>query len=93
MSLPQLEFLQNTVRFTWSQMTGMLLVSRTTLWRRVQNLKSFSNRYTTILDAELDELIREIRGGFPNSGISIMLGHLHSRNVFVQRERVRSSLV
>ena len=91
--LPQLEFLRNTVRFTWSQMTEMLLISRTTLWRRVQNLESFSNRYTTIPDAELDELIEKIRRGFPNSGISMMLGHLRSRNVFVQRERVRLSLV
>ena len=71
------------MRFTWSQMTGMLLVSRTTLWRRVQNLESFSNSYTTMSDAELDELIRAIRGGFPNSGISMMLGHLRSRIVNV----------
>ena len=35
----------------------MLLVSRTTLWSRVQNLESSTNRYTTISDAELDELI------------------------------------
>ena len=91
--LPQLEFLRNTVRFTWSQMTEMLLISRTTLWRRVQNMELFSNRYTTISDAELDELIKEIRRGFPNSGISMMLGHLRNRNVFVQRERVRLSLV
>ena len=27
MSLPQLEFLHNTMRFTWSQIKGMLLVS------------------------------------------------------------------
>lgn len=53
-SLPQLEFLRNTMRFIWSQMAGMLLISRTTLWRRVQNLESFLNRYTTISDAELD---------------------------------------
>lgn len=71
----------------------MLLVSRTNLRRRIQNLGSFSNRYTTISDAELDELIREIKRGFPNSGISMMLGHLRSRNVFVQGQRVRSSLV
>ena len=35
----------------------MLLVSRTTLWSRVQNLESSTNHYTTISDAELDELI------------------------------------
>ena len=72
---------------------GMLLVSRTTLWRRVQNLESFSNLYATTSDAELDELIREIGRGFPDSGISMMLGHLRIRNVFVQRQSVRSSLV
>ena len=45
-SFPRLEFLRNTMQFTWSQITGMLLVSRTTLWRRVQNLEPFANRYT-----------------------------------------------
>ena len=33
-SIPQLEFLRNRMRFNWSQITRMLLVSRTTLWRR-----------------------------------------------------------
>ena len=72
---------------------GMLLVSRTTLWRRVQNLESFSNLYATTSDVELGELVREIRRGFPNAGISMMLGHLRSKNVFIQRQHVRSSLV
>ena len=75
-SLPQLEFLRNTMRFTWSQITGMLLVSRTTLCCRVQNLESFSSHYTTVSNSLLDELIRTIRRGFPNSGTSMMLGHL-----------------
>ena len=92
-SLPQLEFLCNTIWFTWSQIRGMLLVSRTTLWRRVQNLESFSNCYTTTSDAELGELIIEIRRGFPNAGISMMLGHLRRKNLFIQRQHVRSSLV
>ena len=92
-SLPRLEFLCNTMRFTWSQITGMFLVSRTTLWCTVQNLESFSNHCTTTSYAELDELLREIRKDFPSSGISMMLGHLRSRNVFVQCQRVRSSRV
>lgn len=41
----------------------------------------------------LDELIGEKRRGFPNSGISMILGHLRSRNIYVQRQRVRESLV
>ena len=34
-----------------------------------------------------------MRRGFPNSGISMMLGYLRRRNIYVQRQRVRSSLV
>ena len=81
-STHQLEFLRNRMRFNWSQISRMLLVSRTTLWRRIRNLESFSSRhhYTAITDSDLDELIRGLRQGFPNSGISMMLGHLRSRN-------------
>ena len=92
-SIPQVEFLRNRMRFTWSQISRMLLVSRATLWRRVGNIQSFSSRcyYTSLTDSDLDALIREIRRGFPNSGISMMLGHLRSRNIYVQRQRVRES--
>ena len=95
-STHQLEFLRNRMRFNWSQISRKLLVSRTTLWRRIRNLESFSSRhhhYTAITDSDLDELIRGLRQGFPNSGISMMLGHLRSRNIFVQRQCVRESLV
>ena len=33
------------MRFNWSQISIMLLVSRTTLWRRIRNLESFSSRH------------------------------------------------
>ena len=45
------------------------------------------------MDSDLDKLIGGLRQGFPNSGISMMLGHLRSRNIFVQRQHVRESLV
>ena len=49
----------------------MLLVSRTTLWRIIRNLESFSSEhhYTAVTDSDLDESIRGLRQGFPNSGI------------------------
>ncbi|KAJ7365778.1 hypothetical protein OS493_002496 [Desmophyllum pertusum] len=49
-------------------------------WRSVRNMDSFSiqSHYTTISDSDLDELIRHIRRGLPNSGVSMMLGHLRS---------------
>ena len=43
-----------------------------------------------MLSYDLDEMmIREIRRGFPDSGIT--LGHLRSRNIYVQPQRVRES--
>ena len=94
-SIPQVEFLRNRMRFTWPQISRMLLVSGATLWRRVRNIQSVSSRcyYTSLTDSDFDELIGEVRRGFPNSGISMMLGHLQSRNIYVQRQRVRESLV
>ena len=41
-SIPQVEFLRNRMRFTWPQISRMLLVSRATLWRRVRNIQSLS---------------------------------------------------
>ena len=94
-SIPQVKFLRNRMRFTWPQISGMLLLSRATLWRRVKNIRSFCSRthYTSLTDSDLNELIREIRHGFPNSGLSMMLGHLRSRNIYVQHWWVRESLV
>ena len=92
-SIPQLEFFRNRMRFTWNQISSMLLVSRTTLWRRVRDVESFSHYYTDITDNHLDECIRRLRQTFPNSGISMMLGHLRSRNIYIQRHRIRASLV
>ena len=62
-SIHQLEFLRNRMRFNWSQISRMLLVSRTTLWRRIRNLESFSSRhyYTAVTDSDLGELIRGLR--------------------------------
>ena len=57
------------MRFTWPQISRMLLVSRATLWRRVRNTQSFSSRcyHTSLTDSDLYELSGEIRLGFPNS--------------------------
>ena len=37
-SIPQVEFLRSRMRFTWLQISRMLLVSRATLWRRDRNM-------------------------------------------------------
>ena len=48
MKYQSVQVLRNRMRFPWSQISRMLLVSRATLcslWRRVGNIQSFSSRY------------------------------------------------
>lgn len=92
-SIPQLEFLRNRMRFRWTQISSMLLVSRATLWRRVRHHESLCSHYSDISDSNLDECIRRIRITARNCGISMMQGHLRSANIYVQRHRVRESMV
>ena len=37
-SLPQLEFFRLQMRFTWNEISSILLVSTTTLWRHVRDV-------------------------------------------------------
>ena len=62
-SIPQVEFLRNRMRFTWPQISRKLLVSRATLWRRVTNSQSFSSRcyYKSLTDSDLDQVLRHIK--------------------------------
>ena len=78
------------MRFTWPQISRILLVSRATLWRRVRNIQSFSSRcyYTSLTD--LDELLGEIRRGFPNCGISLTIIFHVAVRLFSNRSQMTS---
>lgn len=48
--------------------------------------------YSTIENNELDDLVKSISHEFPNCGYKTMRGHLFSRGIRVQENRVRESL-
>jgi hypothetical protein len=75
--------------FTISRMFG---IGRTTLYRRMEEWGIRSLQFSCLSDHNLDKAIKEIKLLHPHSGISMLQGHLRSRNIIVPRHRVRSSL-
>ena len=89
----QLEFLRE-MRLTWQQCADILLVSRTTLWRRRQELGLDTQaNYSNIVDHDLDAVMEMLVQRYPRCGSIMMWGHLRSYGIIVPRRRVRESLV
>ena len=90
--IEDIEFLRQ-LRFTWTRIAQILGISRSTLYRRLDEEElSIHLTYTVISDADLDWLIESIKAVHPNDGERLMIGHLASRNIFVPRARLRGSL-
>lgn len=80
-----------SLNFTWAEVSSVLGVSSRTLQRRAKEWNI--SRFTVIADQALDHEIYQIKLNFPNSGEVMITGHLLSRGIHVQRQRLRDSLV
>ena len=81
--------------FSWKEISELLLISRWTVYRRVNELglKDILG-YTDIDDDELDNIVRNFKQTHGlASGRSMILGHLKSLGIRVQHSRVTKSLV
>lgn len=90
-NIDQVEMLRQ-VGYTWQEVADAVGVSRTTLWRRLQEQNVTISSYTDISDADLDEMVKSIQHNFPNAGLVMVQGHLQSMGVHVQRRRLRQSV-
>ena len=87
----QLEYLLG-IGFTCPRIAIMLGVSLRTIRRRMSECGfSVKSLYSTISDAELDSLVKQIQVHFPNCGYRLMHGHLLQEGHRVQHHRVRES--
>ena len=80
--------------YIWQEISSLLLVSRTTLWRRVDEL-GIQNQigYSIITNEELDQVVQSfisVHGLY--IGFSMVYGHISSLGMKVQRDRVHASL-
>ena len=79
-----------SLNFTWPEISSVLGVSSRTIQRRAQEWSI--SRFTVISDQALDQEIYRIKSDFPNSGEVMIAGHLLSRGIHVQRQKLRDSL-
>jgi len=87
----QVEFLRE-LGFSWEEIADVVMISRTTLWRRLKELGITTGQYADISEAELDSIMSTLVRNFPNSGITMMWGHLRSMSIHVPRRKVSESL-
>lgn len=81
------------MRFTWSKIAEILNISRSTLYRRLEN-EGISQElyYTPISDHDLDQQLVVIKQQHPNDGEILLNGHLVGRKIIVPRSRLRASI-
>ena len=90
-NIDQVEMLRQ-VGYSWLEVSEAVGVSRSTLWRRLQERNVTITTYTDISDNDLDEQVKSIQNDFPNAGLVMIQGHLQSMGIRVQRARVRQSV-
>lgn len=90
--ITDVEYLRN-LRFTWTKIADILGISRSTLYRRL-NEEGISHHttYTNITDADLDQKVIAVKNLHPNDGERMMIGHLSRRGIIVPRSRLRASI-
>ena len=84
--------LMREAEFTWDEISQALLVSRTTLWRRLKQSGYDFRTYTDISDHELESVLNDLHRRYPHTGLIIMCGHLESLGIRVQRRGIKEML-
>lgn len=78
------------MRFTWTKISEILGISRSTLYRRLEDEGVSQDVYYTHHD--LDRQLAEIKQIYPNDGERLLNGHLVGRKIIVPRSRLRASI-
>ena len=91
-SMDDVEFLRG-LRFSWSRIAEILGISRSTLYRRLQD-EAIDRMlsYSEITNSQLDEVMTVIKLNHPNDGERMIIGHLHRLGVYLPRARIRASI-
>ena len=91
-NIEQVELLRSA-DFTWDEISSVVGVSRSTLWRRLHKLGIPLQRYSDVDDCEVDKLVGQVQMNNPNVGVRMLQGHIRSLGMRVQRQRIRESVL
>ena len=75
-----------------SEVASVLRISRPTLYKLMRECNVRHTKFCNISDEELDTTICEIKVEHPHIGEVMLNGHLRTRNIVVQRRRLRDSV-
>ncbi|XP_060776375.1 uncharacterized protein LOC132885871 isoform X1 [Neoarius graeffei] len=81
-----------SLRTTFTEAASILSISRPTFYKLLQDFNIPTSKFNNITDQQLDLEVSQIRTEHPNVGEIMLMGHLRSKNIVVQRHRLRDSL-
>lgn len=81
-----------SLRTTFTEAASILSVPRPTLYKLLKDHNIPASKYVSISDDQLDMTVLQIKNEHPNIGEVMLMGHLRSRDIVVQRRRLRESL-
>lgn len=91
-SIDEIEYLRG-LQFTWTRIAQILGISRSTLYRRLQEEGvEHMCTYSDISNSELDGIMTTIKLNHPNDGERLIRGHLHRLGIVIPRARMRASI-
>ncbi|KAK6475949.1 hypothetical protein HHUSO_G23946 [Huso huso] len=81
-----------SLKTTLSDVASILGISRPTLNRLMREYQITGPTFSTLSDEQLDAAVCERKIHHPHVGEVMLNGHLRSRGIFIQRNRLRQSL-
>ncbi|XP_052008425.1 uncharacterized protein LOC127661580 isoform X2 [Xyrauchen texanus] len=81
-----------SLKTTFTEAASILSISRPTFYKLLQDYNMPTSKFKSISDQQLDIELSQIKTEHPNVGEVMLMGHLRSKNIVVQRQRVRDSL-
>lgn len=81
-----------SLKTTFTEAASILSISRPTFYKLLQDHNIPTSKFKSISDQQLDLEVSHIKTEHPNVGEVMLMGHLRSKNIVVQRQRVRDSL-
>ena len=87
----EVEYLRS-LQFSWTDIAALLNISRSTLYRKIEESGLPLQGYSDLSNSELDRIVLQIKADHPNIGEVMMAAHLKSIGIHIPRSRLRASI-